>query len=322
MLAISAFNHGPFFLIPVALLLLWNTSLLNATDNPLSAKIFGSESIIVACAFVIFFFQIFVVNLSHNTILMAIFSAFILLCLAQYLCIFFGIIKPKKILFSNIRQQKVEKHISTFYLKSGISLMINSISYIAMRLVAMLMIEWMSPNEAALGQYVIITKISAIFGVLSHSISFLMKPHYSGLNDTHRLNGLQRIINLQLITGLIWLATCITLILMFRDVIFKAYSINFDHATFAIILSLVGSYCFRVADVSEMICLYNNMNKTIYPISFLELVIIAVSCYILIPRYSFLGAIYAKFLAEIVCHIICWFIVRFRGIKVKIFGFI
>ena len=95
---------------------------------------------------------------------------------------------------------------------------------------------------------------------------------------------LQKFINLQLIIGLIWLVICITILLTFREIIFKAYSIDFDHATFAIILSLVGSYLFSVTGISEMICLYNDMNKTLYPISFLQLISIGLLCYILIPQ--------------------------------------
>ena len=59
------------FIIPIALLLIWNSSLLNATGNSLSADVFGTGSITYICAFVIFVFEIFLENLAHNQVLIA-----------------------------------------------------------------------------------------------------------------------------------------------------------------------------------------------------------------------------------------------------------
>ena len=192
-----------------------------------------------------------------------------------------------------------------------------------MGLVTMLMLEWISPNEVVLGHYVIITKISSIFAVMSGAFGFLMAPYYSGLKDNNRLKNFQKFANKQIIIGLIWLMVCITIFLTFREIIFKAYSIDFDHATFAIIMLLFGGgYLFSIIGVSETICLLNDINKVLYPVSFLQLITLGLLCYILIPHFSFLGAIYAFFISETFCALICWFIVRFHGIKIKIFGFI
>ncbi|MBV52883.1 MAG: hypothetical protein CL816_02310 [Coxiellaceae bacterium] len=311
-----------FFLIPVVLLLIWNTSLLNATKNALSANILGQGSITYVCALVIFIFDIYLESIGHYQLLSAIFIGFFILCIAQYSSIYFAILKPEILSISQIRKQTVPHDTSSFYLKTGIGLMLNSIIYVAMGLITMLMIEWLSPNEVVLGHYVIISKISAIYGVLSGAIRFLVAPHLSGLENSDRLSSLQKFINLQAIAGLLWLAFCIAVLLLFKGPIFKAYSINFDHATFAIILLMSGSYLFSLTGISESICLYNDMNKALYPISILQFLTIGILCYFMIPLFSYLGAIYAYLISEICCSTICWILLRYHGIRVKIFGFV
>ena len=84
-----------FFLIPVVLLLIWNTSLLNATKNAFSAKIFGQGSITYVCALVIFILDIYLESIGHYQLLLAIFIGFFILCIAQYSSIYFTILKPE-----------------------------------------------------------------------------------------------------------------------------------------------------------------------------------------------------------------------------------
>ena len=186
----------------------------------------------------------------------------------------------------------------------------------------MLMIEWISPNETTLGQYVIITKISTIFFVLSQAISFLITPYLPVLHDNDRLKSLQKHINFKILLSILWLIICISGFLLFKGMIFKAYNINFNHASFVIILSITGNFIFSLTATSETICSYNHMNRALYPISFIQVISISVLCYFLIPPFSFLGAIYAYFISETFCSAICWFIVRSHGIEIKILGFI
>ena len=320
-------NYRPFieelfYIIPFALLLIWNTSLLNATKHPMLSQTLGGNNLTCICALMIFTVDILIDSLFFYHILVAIFMGIFALWLLQCLSIYFVLLKPKTLSIRDIRNQHIPRHISKFYTKSGVSLMFNNIIYIAIGLINMLMIEWLSPDEKVLGRYVIVMKISLISGVLPNAISFLITPHLSELKKTNRIQSLQRIINLQVIAGLIWTLICLIMVLVFKDAIFRAYSINFENATFSICLLIIITYVFNIVGMSERICLFNDMNKFLYPISVLQCASIGLLAYFLIPQYSYLGAIYALGISEVLCASICWILVRTHGIKIKIFGFI
>ena len=71
-----------------------------------------------------------------------------------------------------------------------------------------------------------------------------------------------------------------------------------------------------------MICLYNNMNKQLYPVTALQVIIQGGIAYWLIPHYSFLGAIFAFTVSELVCAAICWVLMKRAKINIKVFGFL
>ena len=310
------------FLVPIALLLLWNGALLNATKHSVTANILGPARLSFVCAFIIFIAELFLTHLGHYEILMAIFISFLILCLCQYVAIYHFIIKPGELSLTAIKKQTVPQETRRYYIRSGLGLMTNSITYVALGLISMLMIEWLSPNEATLGHYVVVSKISSISTIIMGATSFLMIPFFSGLKDASRLKSLQSLINFQIGIGFAWLIIVLMAFFLFKPLIFTAYDIHFQHATWAICLLMVISYLFGIIGISESICLFNNMNKKLYPVTLFQIIFQGIACYFLIPRYSYLGAIYALGASELICAMICWFLARSHGIKIKILGLI
>ena len=310
------------FVLPLALLLCWNADLLVATKNPLCSEIFSAGKVTYLSAFLIFIFGFFYDTLTHDKIVLATFLAYLIVCLAQYGAIYYLLIKTKKLSINGVMRQHVQKQVRLSYLKSGISFMFNNIIYAAMGVISMLMIEWLSPNEAVLGYYIIIMKITSITAVMASSIYFIMQPYLSDLKNSSRLSDLQKILNLNVILNVVWLIICIAIFLIFKKIIFKLYNINFNYASFAVILNFIAGAIFNVTGISEQICLYNDMNKRLYSISIIQLIMIGLLSYILIPHFSYLGAIISFNITEVFCGLVCWFMVRCHGIKVKLFGFI
>ena len=118
------------FIVPIALLLLWNSSLLLATRNTLASHLLGPSSITYSCAFVIFIINFFFGGAQGHSIILSIFFGFLILCLLQYIAIIVLLILPKVIVIKDITRQVITKKISRAYLKDGVGLSINSIIYV------------------------------------------------------------------------------------------------------------------------------------------------------------------------------------------------
>ncbi len=308
------------FLVPVALLLIWNSSLLNATKHSTLAQVLGASNITYVCAFVIFLSELFLSSFGNNTILISIFFGFMILCCLQYIAIYSLILKPKQLSLSDIKSPTIKGETRQFFFRKGVRLMTNSLSYIALGLISMLMIEWLATDEAVLGHYVVVVKISSMSMISIAAINFLIIPYLSDLKEEHRRKSLQSLLNFNHIISLVWLVICLGIFFAFRSMIFNAYYINFDYATLSICILLIFNYFFYgVLIKSQMICMYNEQNRKLYAVSAFQLIFLGILNYLLIPKFNFLGAIYATVISETICGIICWIIMRANHIKVKIF---
>ncbi|MBV52882.1 MAG: hypothetical protein CL816_02305 [Coxiellaceae bacterium] len=147
------------FIVPIALLLLWNSSLLLATRNTLASHLLGPSSITYSCAFVIFIINFFFGGAQGHSIILSIFFGFLMLCLLQYIAIIAIIallIIPKVIIIKDITRQVITKKMSRAYLKDGVGLSINSIIYVLQGLAPITIIEWICKDDTMLGNYFIV----------------------------------------------------------------------------------------------------------------------------------------------------------------------
>ena len=304
----------------VALLLIWNSSLLNASKHSIFANLLGPSNINYVCAFIIFLTEILFTSFNNNTILISIFVSFLLLCCLQHLAVYFLILKPQQLSLSEIKAPSIYTETSQYFFKNGIGLLANSLSYIALGLISMLMIKWLTNNESALGHYFIVMKISSMSMISILALDFLINPYLSGLHDESRLKKIQNLINFNHLVNLVWLAICLSVFFSFKSMIFQAYDINFEYATSSITLLLIFNYVFfGMLIKAQNICIFNDQNKKLYLVSAFQLIFLAVLNMILIARFSYVGAIYATIISETIYGLICCLIMRAHHIKIKVF---
>lgn len=306
------------YLVPLSLLLIWNACLLNASKNTFYSQIFGTNSVVYICAFVIFIADILSISMNHTNILLAISISFLLLCIMQCLVIYRRLLIPNILNYDEIKTHHVSTNHHRFYIKRGIGLMLNSIIYVSISLISMLMIEAIDPNEAVLGQYVIIMKIGSLTMVVSSAFSMIMMPYLADLRSNERQQSLQTLINAHNLYSMLWMVLCVVLFFIFKRIIFDLYNIDFKYAQLAIIYVFVFNFIIAFISKSEMICLYNDMNKQIYWVSIIEGFILIALCHWLIPLYSYWGALFALTVSSIFPYPICQYLLSSRGIKIKI----
>ena len=306
------------FLVPISLLLIWNACLLNASKNTFYSQIFGTNSVVYVCAFVIFIAEVFSISINHTGILLAISISFLLLCIMQCLVIYRRLLIPNILNLNEIKSHHVSTNHHRFYIKRGVGLMLNSIIYVSISLVSMLMIEIIDPNEAVLGQYVIIMKIGSLTMIVSSAFSMIMMPYLADLRSSERQQSLQSLINTHNLYSTFWMILCLVLFFIFKPFIFDVYNIDFKYAQLAIIYVFVFNFIIAFISKSEMICLYNDLNKQIYWISIIEGFILIALCYWLIPLFSYWGALFALTASSIFPYPICQYLLKSKGIKIKI----
>lgn len=310
------------YLVPVVLFLLWNNSLLNATKRSFASRFIGHRSITYMVALMLMLVEIYIDNITHIIMLITLFSSFLVLLLLQSTFIYIVMIRTKEFSLKDIRQAKVPKEKAKQLRSHGIGLMMNQIGYVCLGLMNMLLIEALAPKEATLGHYVIIQFIASFGSIMSICMSTILNPYLSGLQNPNRVNDLQRMINIRALLCFAWMIITLVLFILFKPFIFTIYQVNFPHATFAIIFLIVFYYIFGLLGFSERICLYNHMNKKLYPVTGLQIVIQGGIAYSLIPDYGFLGAIFAFTISELIISAICWVLIKRAKIHIKLLGFL
>ena len=151
-------------------------------------------------------------------------------------------------------------------------------------------------------------------------MAYLLNPSYTNITDPERKSRLQSLLTLNAAVGFVWLLVSIIAFLILKATIYRYYSVNFQGAEFSIILLFVFNYLASGLRRYETICLYNSLNKSLYFISLSQIIITATLFLILIPRYSYIGAILSNIISETFCFIATGLLLRSRGIKVKVFG--
>ena len=309
------------FIAPVTLLAIWLNRLLNATQHPISAKIFNTPSLVYFTASITFIFTLINNTFDHTELIMVIFIAFFLLTLIQSIIVFFTLC-DSPISYRAIMKARLEKNQRSDFLKNSLGMMLNSIGYIVLSLECLLLLEWIEPNEANIGYYVIVTKIGALSGLVGLSMSYLFNPMYSGIKDSNKLAELETLFKYNALLGLLWFMISTTLFFTLKPLIFRYYSINFPYAEISIISLFLFNYLASGLRKYETICLYNNLNRPLLFITIAQIIISATACLILIPRFSYVGAIMSIIISETISFILSWALLRERQIYVKVFGVI
>jgi len=309
-----------FYMLPVAMIIMWNSSFLNAEKKSFLSQIIGNNTITYLIAIALFIFSFFNQAINHLYLFYIIITTFFLLLLIQAICLFFVFIKTNKVSIKKIINTKISKKQSKIYLSDGLSLMVNKVIVSLPSIVCLLMLEWFDPNEISLSYFIIISFISNIGAIIPNAISIQMAPFLSGINDPQKLHSLQTINNIRVRYSVIWLFVVIALILTFKKFIFIMYSINFKYALLSIIVLTTFNCFFSIILLYEKVCFYNNMNKRLYKVTVSQIIVALISSYFLIKQYSFLGALYSLIISELFAAISCWFIVKKQKIKIKAFG--
>ena len=310
------------YLVPIVLFLLWNSALLNATKRSFASQFIGLGSTTYVVALMLLLAEIFINNITHLVMLIVLFAAFFVLWLLQSIFIYFFMIRTKEYSLKDIQQANVSPQYAQEQRSHGIGLMLNQIGYVCLGLTNMILLEAFAPDEATVGHYVIIMFIANFGSIMSIAMSTILSPYLSGLNDPKRASTLQRMMNIRALLCLAWTIIALILFILFKTFIFKLYLVDFPNASFAIFFLIVFFYFFGLLGFSETICLYNNMNKQLYPVTGLQVIIQGGIAYWLIPHYSFLGAIFAFTVSELVCAAICWVLMKRAKINIKVFGFL
>ena len=310
------------FVLPIALLLLWNSALLSATKNILASQLLGRSSITYSCALVIFIVNTFFASSQGLPIILSIFFGFLILCLLQYIAIFVLLVIPKIIIIRDIIKQTVTEEISKAYLKDGLSLLMNSIIYVIQGLAPVLIIEWICKDDTMLGDYFIVVFISSISTKLVRAFSTIIQPHYSDAHNPDRKSKLQKMINYQLIFGGLWTIFVVFDFLILNSTILGFYGGSFIFSTFSVCFLMTYNYFSVVIFHAEKLCLFNNLNRFLYPISIIQTSLMIILCFVLIPHFFYLGAIFAIAITQCLSAIACWIIIRIHRIDIKILGII
>ena len=309
------------YLLPVTMLLVWNSSFLTAHKRPFLSQLTGHGSIVYLLALLLILMGFFVETLMHNHLILIISASIVFLVILQVLCISFFLIKEKKVSFTAMLSSRVSSRESKNYLQEGISLAVNQVIVSFPHIITMIMLEWMDPDEKALSYYIIIFFIASIGSIVPGALSNQIEPYLSGINNKSKFAVLQKLVNIRMICSCIWLILCLFFIFISKDLVFSSYNINFPYAMECIVMVMVYGCFFPIALLFEEICLYNDMNKKIYKVSFTQTLFLLVLSYFLIKHYSFIGAACAEILTQIYAAAFCWLIVRKQGIRIKGFGF-
>ncbi len=310
------------FVLPIALLLLWNSALLSATKNILASQLLGRSSITYSCALVIFIINTFFASSQGLPVILSIFFGFLALCLLQYIAIILLLVIPKIITIRDIVKQSVTEEISKAYLKDGVSLLINSIIYVLQGLAPILIIEWTCKDDTMLGDYFIVLFISSISTTLVRAFSKIIRPYYSNIHNEDRKSKLQKIINYQLIFGGLWTIFVVFDFLILNSTILGFYGGSFVFSTFSVCFLMTYNYFSVVIFHAEKLCLFNNLNRFLYPTSIIQTTLMIILCFLLIPHFFYLGAIFAIAISQCLSAIACWIIIRIHRIDIKILGII
>lgn len=310
------------YLVPVVLFLMWNGSLLNATKRSFVSQFIGLGSTTYVVALMLLLSKVFIDNITHPIMLIALFAAFFVLWILQSIFIYLAMIRTKEFSLKDIRHSKVPQQQAQQLRSQGIGLMMNQIAYVCLALTNMLLLEAFAPDEATVGNYVIIMFIANFGSIMSIAMSTILNPYLSGLSDPKRVSDLQRMMNTRALLCFAWAIIALVIFMIFKALIFKLYLVNFPNATFAILFLIVFYYVFGLLGFSETICLYNNMNRQLYPVTGLQIIIQGGIAYWLIPHYAFLGAIFAFTISELVTAAICWVLMKRAKIHIKVLGFL
>lgn len=307
------------FVAPLSLTAIWLNRFLNANQHVDAAKIFNTPSLVYFSAFILFIFTLINDTIGNTDLIAVIFIGFFMLSFCQMAVILFTTNHPGFSLQS-ITKAKIQKKDRDFFLQNSLGMMMNSMLYIALGIESLLLLEWLAPTEAAVGYYVIIVKVGALSGLVGLSLSYLLNPCYSNLKDRSRLLQLQKLLTANALIGLIWLVISLISFLSLKPWIFKYYSIDFPHATPVIIGLLIFNYLASALRKYETISLYNDLNKPLMVITIMQFIITAFFCILLIPSFSYVGAIMSQIISEVFCFLATMRLVKRKKIHIKVFG--
>ena len=134
------------YLLPVTMLLVWNSSFLTAHKRPFLSQLTGHGSIVYLLALLLILMGFFVETLMHNHLILIISASIVFLVILQVLCISFFLIKEKKVSFTAMLSSRVSSRESKNYLQEGISLAVNQVIVSFPHIITMIMLEWMDPD--------------------------------------------------------------------------------------------------------------------------------------------------------------------------------
>ncbi|MBV52881.1 MAG: hypothetical protein CL816_02300 [Coxiellaceae bacterium] len=100
------------------------------------------------------------------------------------------------------------------------------------------------------------------------------------------------------------------------------YGGSFIFSTFSVCFLMVYNYFSVMFFHAEQLCLFNDLNHFLYPISIIETALMITLCFVLIPHFFYLGAIFAIAITQCLSAIACWIIIRIHRIEIKILGII
>ena len=306
---------------PLAIIILWNNRILKACNLTITARIVNSNLLVYLTALNVFIFSSRITTWNDQILVMLVWSAFLLLFVVQSLAVYLRIFR-KKFPIKRIISTTVSKIRRRYFFRTGLSMMINSTAYLILAVEAAVLLKLIDHRAASVGHFYIVSKIGALSGLVSISVAYLLNPNYTNITDPERKSRLQSLLSLNATVGFVWLLVSILAFLYLKATIYQYYSINFQGAEFSIILLFVFNYLASGLRRYETICLYNSLNKSLYFISLSQIVITAALCLVLIPKYSYIGAISSNIISETFCFIATGLLLRSRGIKIKVFGIV
>ncbi len=173
-----------------------------------------------------------------------------------------------------------------------------------------------------LGDYFIVFFISSISTALVNAFSTIINPKYSNIYNSDRKSNLQKTINYQLIFGGLWMVFVVFDFLILNSKILGFYGGGFIFSTFSVCFLMVYNYFSVMIFHAEQLCLFNDLNRFLYPISIIQTALMIILCFLLIPHFFYLGAIFAIAISQCLSAIACWIIIRIHRIEIKILGII
>ncbi|MEC8461293.1 MAG: hypothetical protein VXY77_03735 [Pseudomonadota bacterium] len=306
-------------LLPIALLSQWTSNLLAQSQSPILSSLVATKTIVfgLVCAV----FNYFDIKFSYHIFLWSLFATFFFMTILQIIITKIYFFNPNELSF-RVPASPMDSVRTKKFNQESLALLTAQISYIVTSVITYMMIEYWVKDESMLGIYAVTLRLSALVTMLPFCYLIHLNKLFSVINDTDNLKKF----NSDVCRAMLWQVISFVVVLVCVLVGYNSIKTFFTLGDTGFV-PLILMICFQSlmslpAAIVHNVLRLNGYARYSFIGNNIQLVLLIVLGYFMIPNYGIVGAVLATKISLTLPTIGLALIIRKYKLGVKPWGII